>query len=66
MARRSKNVESMEVISTNFDFSRNPATRLDCEILERFGALFIEDSKWPGQNIYKNALGSEGGGGEQS
>ena len=56
----------MEAISVNFDFSRNPASRLDCEILEQFGALFIEDSKWPGQNPYKNALGSEGGGGEQS
>jgi hypothetical protein len=42
MTRRSKNVESMEAISANFDFSRNPASRLDCEILEQFGALFIE------------------------
>ena len=66
MARRSKNVESMEAISATFDFSRNPASRLDCEILEQFGALFIEDFKRPGQNLYKNALGSEGGGGEQS
>ena len=66
MARRSKNVESMEAISANFDFSRNPASRLDCEILERFGVLFIKDSERPGQNLYKNALKSEGEGGEQS
>ena len=63
MARRSKNVESMEAISANFDFSGNPATRLDCEILEQFGALFIEDSERPSQNLYKNALKSEGEGG---
>ena len=56
----------MEAISVNFDFSRNPASRLDCEILEQFGTLFIEDSERPIQNLYKNALGSEGGGGEQS
>ena len=48
----------MEAISDNFDFSRNPASRLDCEILEQFDALFIEDSKRPGQNLYKNALKS--------
>ena len=66
MARRSKNVESMETISANFDFSRNLASRLDCEILEQFGALFIEDSEPPSQNLYKNALKSEGEGGEQS
>ena len=66
MARRSKNVESMEAISANFDFSWNPASRLDCEILEQFGALFIEDSERPSQNLYKNALKSEGEGGEQS
>ena len=62
MAKRSKNVES---ISANFDFSRNPAIRLDCEILERFGALFIEDSKPPGQNPYKNALKSGVNGAEK-
>ena len=56
MARRNKNVESMEAISANFDFSRNPASRLDCEILEQFGALFIKDSERPSQNPYKNAL----------
>ena len=51
MARRSYNVESMEAISVNFDFSKNPASRPDCEILERFGPLFIEDSERPGQNL---------------
>ena len=56
----------MEAISDNFDFSRNPASRLDCEILERFGALFIEDSERPGQNLYKNALKSWGEVGELS
>ena len=66
MARRSYNVESMEAISVNFDFSQNPALRLDCEILERFGALFIKDSEWPGQNLYKNALKSQGEAGELS
>jgi hypothetical protein len=66
VARGSKKVESINVISANFDFSRNPASRLDCEILERFGTLFIEDSKRPGQNLRKNALKSGGRGGEQS
>jgi hypothetical protein len=66
MARGSKNIESIKAISANFDFSRNPASRLDCENLERFGALFIEDSERPGQNLRKNALRSVGGGGEQS
>ena len=66
MARRRKNIGSIKAISTNFDFSRNPGSRLDCEILERFGALFIKDSERPGQNLYKNALKSEGEGGEQS
>ena len=56
----------MEAISVNFDFSQNPALRLDCEILERFGALFIEDSERPGQNLYKNALKSWGEAGELS
>ena len=56
----------MEAISVNFDFSQNPALRLDCEILERFGALFIKDSEWPGQNLYKNALKSQGEAGELS
>ena len=66
VARGSKKVESIKVISANFDFSRNPASRLDCEILERFGTLFIEDSERPGQNLRKNALKSGGRGGEQS
>ena len=66
MARRSYNVEFMEAISVNFDFSRNPASRLDCEILEQFGTLFIEDSEQPGQNLCKNALKSWGEGGELS
>ena len=66
MARRSKNIGSIKAISANFDFSRNPASRLDCEILERFGALFIEDSERPGQNLCKNALKSWGEGGELS
>ena len=66
MARRSKNIGYIKAISANFDFSRNPASRLDCEILERFGALFIEDSGRPIQNLRKNALKSWGGGGEQS
>ena len=52
----------MEAISDNFDFSRNPASRLDCEILEQFGALFIEDSERPGKNPYKNTLRSGRGG----
>ena len=56
----------MEAISVNFDFSRNPASRLDCEILEQFGALFIEDSEPPGQNLCKNALKSWGEVGELS
>ena len=56
----------MEAISDNFDFSRNPASRLDCEILEQFGALFIKDSERPGQNLYKNALKSRGEVGELS
>ena len=56
----------MEAISVNFDFSRNPALRLDCEILEQFGVLFIEDSKRPDQNLYKNALKSLGEAGELS
>ena len=64
VARGSKNIESIKAISANFDFSRNPASRLDCEILERFGALFIEDSERPGQNLRKNALRSGGRGGE--
>ena len=66
VARGSKKVESIKVISANFDFSRNPASRLDCEILERFGTLFIEDSKRPGQNLRKNTLKRGGRGGEQS
>ena len=66
VARGNKKVESIKVISANFDFSRNPASRLDCEILEQFGALFIEDFKRPGQNLHKNALQSGGEGGEQS
>jgi hypothetical protein len=66
VARGSKKVESINVISANFDFSRNPASRLDCEILERFGTLFIEDSKRPGQNLRKNTLKRGGRGGEQS
>ena len=66
MARRSKNIGSMKAISANFDFSRNPASRLDCEILEQFGALFIEDSGRPGQNLCKNALKSRGEAGELS
>ena len=56
----------MKAISANFDFSWNPASRLDYEILEQFGALFIEDSKRPGQNLCKNALKSGEEGGEQS
>ena len=56
----------MEAISVNFDFSRISALRLDCEILERFGALFIEDSERPGQNLCKNALKSRGEAGELS
>ena len=56
----------MEAISVNFDFSWNPASRLDCEILDKKCTNFIKDSKWPVQNPCKNALGSEGGGGEQS
>jgi hypothetical protein len=63
VARGSKKVESIKVISANFDFSRNPASRLDCEILERFGTLFIEDSKRPGQNLRKNTLKRGGRGG---
>ena len=43
----------MEAISVNFDFSWNPALRLDCELFEQFGGLFIEDSEQPGQNLYK-------------
>ena len=66
MARRSKNIGSMKAISANFDFSRNPASRLDCEILKRFGTLFIEDSGRPGQNLCKNALKSRGEAGELS
>ena len=66
MARRSKNIGSIKAISANFDFSRNPASRLDCEILEQFGALFIEDSERPGQNLCKNALKSWGEAGELS
>ena len=56
----------MEAISANFDFPRNPASRLDCEILKRFGTLFIEDSGRPGQNLCKNALKSRGEAGELS
>ena len=66
VARGSKNVEFMKAISANFHFSRNPAARLDCEILEQFGTLFIEDFERPGQNLCKNALKSGGEGGEQS
>ena len=66
MARRSKRIGFIKAISANFDFSPNPASRLDCEILEQFGALFIEDFKRPGQNLRKNALQSRGEGGEQS
>jgi hypothetical protein len=66
MARRSKKIGSIKAISANFDFSPNPASRLDCEILEQFDALFIEDFKRPGQNLRKNALKSGGEVGEQS
>ena len=66
MARRSKNIGSIKAISANFDFSRNPASRLDCEILEWFGELFNEDSERPGQNLYKNALKSQREAGEVS
>jgi hypothetical protein len=66
MARRSQKIGFIKAISANFDFSPNPASRLDCEILEQFGALFIEDFKRPGQNLRKNALKSGGEGGEQS
>ena len=64
MARRSKNIGSIKAISANFDFSPNPASRLDCEILKQFGADFIEDSERPHQNLRKNALRSEGERGE--
>ena len=56
MARRSKKIGFIKAISANFDFSPNPASRLDCEILEQFGKLFIEDSEWPSQNLCKNIL----------
>ena len=64
VARGRKNIKSMKAISANFDFSWNPASRLDCEILKQFGALFIENSERPGQNLHKNALGSGGERGE--
>ena len=51
VARGSKKIESIKVISANFDFSRNPASRLDCEILERFGAEVWGEG---GNNLEKN------------
>ena len=64
MARRSKKFGSMTAILANFDFSGSPASRLDCEILKKKCADFIENFKRPQQNLRKNALRSWGERGE--
>ena len=66
MAIGSKKVESIWQFWLILIFHRNPALKQDCETWVKKCLYFIEDSERPGQNPYKNALKSEGGGGEQS
>ena len=61
MARRSKNIESIKAISANFDFSPNPAFRLDCVLKISNGLVKISakiSSKVGGKggnNLEKNS-----------